>query len=69
MYQCLHGLEGVTEREVLEWLSISSDFSKIQNETRHRRVKDTGDWLIQDLEVLDWYRSGGLVWIHGVGKC
>lgn len=68
-YQCLRGLEDAAEQRILEWLWPSSDFSKIQNEVRHCRVKDTGDWLIRDLENLDWYRSGGLIWIHGVGEC
>ncbi|KAG9756503.1 pfs domain-containing protein, partial [Aureobasidium melanogenum] len=67
--QTYRGLERAAEQNILEWLWPSSDFSKIQNEIRHCRVKDTGDWLIQDLEGLDWYRSGRLVWIHGVAGC
>ncbi|KAH0371128.1 pfs domain-containing protein, partial [Aureobasidium melanogenum] len=61
-------IDRIMEREILDWLSPSSNFSKIQNEIRPCRIKDTGDWLIQDLEGLDWYRAGGLVWIHGVVK-
>ncbi|KAI4738901.1 hypothetical protein E4T50_10618 [Aureobasidium sp. EXF-12298] len=67
-YQCLRGLEDAAEQKILEWLWPSSDFSKIQNEIRHCRVKDTGDWLIQHLENIDWYRFGGLIWINGVGE-
>ncbi|KAH0021690.1 pfs domain-containing protein, partial [Aureobasidium melanogenum] len=62
-------IERAAEQNILEWLWPSSDFSKIQNENRHCRVKDTGDWLIQDLKGSDWYLSGGLVWIHGVAGC
>lgn len=61
-------LKDAAEQKILEWLWPSSNFSKIQNGIRHCRVKDTGDWLIQDLEILDWYRCGGLIWIHGVGE-
>jgi hypothetical protein len=66
--QCLHALEGAKEREMLDWLSPSSDFSKVQNETRDCRLHDTGEWLLQDPRYLAWCRSGGLFWINGVGK-
>ncbi|KAK6005165.1 hypothetical protein QM012_007944 [Aureobasidium pullulans] len=59
-------IEHAAEQRILEWLWPLSNFSKVQNEIRHFRVKDTGDWLLQDLEKLDWYHTGGLIWIHGV---
>ncbi|KAG9592527.1 pfs domain-containing protein, partial [Aureobasidium melanogenum] len=62
-------IEHAADQKILEWLWPSSDFSKIQNEIRHCRVKNTGDWLIQYLEDLDWYRFGGLIWINGVAGC
>jgi hypothetical protein len=68
IYQCLQTFEGAREREVLEWLSPSSGFSKIQNETRDCRVEDTGEWLLEDWKYSNWCHSGGLFWVHGVGK-
>ncbi|KAH0351334.1 pfs domain-containing protein, partial [Aureobasidium melanogenum] len=62
-------IEHAADQKILEWLWPSSDFSKIQNEIRHCCVKNTGDWLIQYLEDLDWYRFGGLIWVNGVAGC
>ena len=59
------------DMKILEWLSPSSNLtnlSTIQRRTQHCRVEGTGDWLLESSAYSDWYRSGGLLWIHGVGK-
>jgi hypothetical protein len=68
VHKHVHTLEGAREREILEWLSPSSEFSRIQQETRYCRVKNTGEFLLQHPEYRDWCQSGGLFWINGVGK-
>lgn len=75
-YHRLHELEGAaeekifeTEEKTLRWLSPQSNHSKIQRETRDYRLEGTGEWLLQHSEYLNWCRSGGLIWIHGVGTC
>ncbi|KAJ6007625.1 hypothetical protein N7540_011601 [Penicillium herquei] len=59
----------VQEGEAVRWLS-ATDYSSRHRGLQDMRTADTGTWLLQSEEYIDWkYNSGGLLWLHGVSGC
>ncbi|TIA62499.1 hypothetical protein D6C77_02723 [Aureobasidium pullulans] len=56
-------------REILEWLSLSTHFSAVQNATYDARMSGTGKWLVEHDRYLSWISTPGLLWLNGVAGC
>ncbi|KAJ5626764.1 hypothetical protein N7528_004191 [Penicillium herquei] len=57
------------ERSQVVWLS-ATDYSRHHRELQDKRTGDTGRWLLNSKEYIDWkYNSGGLLWLPGISGC
>ena len=58
-----------TRREILKWLS-SDDFEETYERNFKKRFQNTGQWLLDDPNFVDW-RDGAessILWCHGARK-
>ena len=54
--------------EVLEWLS-KENFKESQHDIRSRRLKNTGQWLLDNPDFQKWLNEDlSILWCEGLGN-
>ncbi|KAH0368832.1 pfs domain-containing protein, partial [Aureobasidium melanogenum] len=66
----LRPVQEIDEEALLDWLSPSSNFSRIHNTARNNCMLGTGEGILANPDFNRWYHYGsGLLWLHGVAGC
>ena len=67
MHQIEDGLQENERQEILKWLS-SQPYIAHHEEVYRKVIKDTGLWLLQHPQFLEWQRSSAsaILWLRGI---